>query len=118
MEKQPDHQADQDDNTNAYQFDEASVIFEIESFSKFTAAGPSKMCFEHLLHAVNCGAPDQSKRAITSLKKFVNLASRGQLPKFVAHILCSATITALKKLKGGSVLSLLGKSFGVLLLNA
>ena len=56
---------------------------------------------EHLLHAVNSGAPDQSKRAITSLTKFVNLASRGQLPEFVAPILCSATLTALKKLKGG-----------------
>ena len=56
---------------------------------------------EHLLLAVNCGAPDQSKRAITSLTKFVNLASKGQLPKFVTPILCSATLTALKKLKGG-----------------
>ena len=56
---------------------------------------------EHLLHAVNCGGPDQSKRAITSITKFVNLASRGQLPEFVAPILCSATLTALKKLKGG-----------------
>ena len=100
-EKQPDHQFDQDANTNAYQFDEASIFFQIESFSKFTAAGPSKMYSKHLLHAVNCGAPDQSKRAITSLTKFVNLASRGQLPEFVAPILCSATITALKKLKGG-----------------
>ena len=56
--KQPDHQFDQDANTNAYQFDEASVFCQIESFSKFTAAGPSKMYPEHLLHAVNCGAPD------------------------------------------------------------
>ena len=65
-EKQPDHQFDQDANTNAYQFDEASVFFQIESFSKFTAAGPSKIYPEHLLHAVNCSAPDQSKRAITN----------------------------------------------------
>ena len=56
---------------------------------------------EHLLHALKCGAPDQSKRAITSLTKFVNLANRGQLPEFVAPILCSATLTALKKLKDG-----------------
>ena len=41
------------------------------------------------------------KRAITSLTKFVNLASSGQLPEFVAPILCNATLTALKKLKGG-----------------
>ena len=54
---------------------------------------------EHLLHAVNCGAPDQPKRAVTSLTKFVNLTSRGQLHEFVAPMLCSATLTA--KLKGG-----------------
>ena len=100
-EKQPHHQFDQDANTNAYQFDEASVFFPIELFSKFIVAGPSGMYPEHLLHDVYCGAPDQSKRAITSLTKFVNLASRGELPEFVAHILCSATLTALKKLKGG-----------------
>ena len=56
---------------------------------------------EHLLHAVNCGDPDQSKRAITSLTKFVNLASRGQLPEFIAPIICIATLTALKNLKDG-----------------
>ena len=55
---------------------------------------------ENLLHAVNCAAPDQSKRAITSLTEFVNLASRGQLPEFVAPILC-ATPTALKISKDG-----------------
>ena len=78
-EEQLDPQFDQDANTNAFQFDEASVFSQIASFSKFTAAGPSKMYPEYLLHAVNCGAPDQSKRAITSLTKFVNLASSGQL---------------------------------------
>ena len=35
------------------------------------------------------------------LTKVVNLASRCQLPELVAPILCSATLTALKKLKGG-----------------
>ena len=100
--KQPDHQIDQDANPNAFHFDEASVFSQIELFSKFTAAGrPSKMYPELLLHAVNCGAPDPSKRAITSLTKFVNLTSRGQLPEFVAPILCSAILTALKKLKNG-----------------
>ena len=39
-EKQPDHQFDQDTNTNAFQFDEASVFSQIKSFSNFTAAGP------------------------------------------------------------------------------
>ena len=120
-EKQPDHQFDQNANTIAFQFDEASVFSQIESFSKFTAAEPSKIYPEHLLHEVNCGAPDQSKRAITSLTKFVNLASRGQLPELVAPILCSATLTALKKLKRGVTpiaIGVLGKSFGDLLLNA
>ena len=56
---------------------------------------------EHLLHAVYCGTLDQSKRAITSLTKINKLASRGQLPENVAPILCSATVTALKKLRGG-----------------
>ena len=101
-EKQLDHQFDQDANKNASQFDEATIFFQIESFFKFIAAGPTKVNSEHLPHAVNCAAPHQSKRAITSLTKFVNLAKRGQLPEFVAPILCSATLTALKKLKTGA----------------
>ena len=51
-EKKLDHQFDQDANTIAYQFDKASVFFQMELFSKFTAAGQSKLYFEHLLHAV------------------------------------------------------------------
>ena len=39
-EKQLDPQFDQNTNTNAFQFDEASVFSQIESFSKFTEAGP------------------------------------------------------------------------------
>ena len=117
-EKQPDPEFDQDANTNAFQFDEASVFSQIKSFSKFTAAGPSKMYPEHLLHAVNYCDPDQSKRAITSLTKLVNLASRGQLPEFVAPILCIATLTALKKLKDGVHPIAVGEAFDVLLLNA
>ena len=66
-EKQPDHQFYSEANTNAYQFDEALVFFQIESFSKFTATGPSKLYPERLQHAVNCGAPNQSKRAIQKL---------------------------------------------------
>ena len=41
------------------------------------------------------------QKSLPSLTEFVNLASRGQLPELVAPILCSATLTALKKLKGG-----------------
>ena len=53
------------------------------------------------MHAVDFAASDQSKQAITSITKLVNLASRGQLPLSVAPIFCSASLTALKKLKGG-----------------
>ena len=88
-EKQPDNQFEQDANANAYQFDEASEFFQIKSFSNFTAAGQTNIYPNHLLHAVNCGAPDQSKRAVSSLTKFVNLASRDQLPEIVAPILLS-----------------------------
>ena len=56
---------------------------------------------EHLLHAFNCAASDQSKQAITRMTKFVNLASRGQLAVSVAPVFCRASLTALKKLKGG-----------------
>ena len=56
---------------------------------------------EHLLHAVNCAVSDQSKQAITSITKLVNLASRGQLPVSVAPVFCSSSLTALKKLKCG-----------------
>ena len=85
----------------AYQFDEASVFKQLQSFSNFTAAGQSKMYPEHLLHAVACAVPDQSKKSITSITKLVNLASRGQLPSFVEPTFCSASLTALKKTKGG-----------------
>ena len=85
----------------AYQFDEASVFKQLQSFSNFTAAVPSKLYPEHLLHAVTCAVPGQSKKLITSITKLVNLASRGQLPKFVAPTFCSALLTALKKTKGG-----------------
>ena len=59
------------------------------------------MYHEHPLHPVNCAASDQSKQAITSITKLVNLASRFQLPVSVAIVFCSAALTALKKLKGG-----------------
>ena len=84
----------------AYQFDEGKVFLQLQS-SKFTAAGPFKMYPEHLLHAINCSISDQSKRAMNSLTKLVNLASRGQIPSFVALAFCSATLTALNKKKTG-----------------
>ena len=91
-----------DDYSNyAYQFDEASVFKQLQSFSNFTAPGLSKMYPEHILQAVTCAVPDQSKKSITSIKKLVNLASRGQLPSFVAPTFCSASLTALKKTRGG-----------------
>ena len=91
----------EDYSCGAYQFDEGKVVLQLQSFSKFTAAGPSKMYPEHLLHAINCSISDQSKRAMNSLTKLVNLASRGQLPSFVAPAFCSATLTALNKKKTG-----------------
>ena len=56
---------------------------------------------EHLLHAINCSISAQTKRAMNSLTKFVNLASCGQLPSFVAPTFCTATLTALNKKKIG-----------------
>ena len=56
---------------------------------------------EHLVHSISCSISDQSKRAMNSLTKLVNLASRGQLLSFVAPAFCSATLTALNKKKTG-----------------
>ena len=39
---------------------------------------------------------------MNSLTKLVNLASRGQLPSFVAPAFCSATLTAMDKKKTGN----------------
>ena len=99
-EEAPPSETD-DYSSNAYQLNEASVFTQLQSFSKFTAAGPSKMYPEHLLHAVKCAVPDQSKEPISSITKTEKLASRGQLPIFVAPTFCSASLTALKKTKGG-----------------
>ena len=43
----------------AYQFDEAYVFTQLQSFSNFAAAGSSKMYPEHFLHAVTSAVPDQ-----------------------------------------------------------
>ena len=91
----------EDYSCEAFQFDESKVLLQLQSFSNFTAAWPSKMYPEHLLHAINSLISDQSKRAMISLTKLVNLASRGQLASFVAPAFCSATITALNKKKTG-----------------
>ena len=100
LEEEPRLQL-QDYSCQAHQFDEPTVFGQIEAFPNFSTAGPSKVYPGHLLHAVNCAASDQSKQAITSITKLVNLASRGQLPVSVAPVFCSASLTVLKKLKGG-----------------
>ena len=86
-------------SSQARQLDEPTVFGQIDAFPNFSAAGPSKMYPEHLLHAVNCAASDQSKQAITSITRQVNLASRGQITVSVPPVFCSASLTALKKLK-------------------
>ena len=91
----------EDYSCEAYQFDKGKVLLQLQSFSNFTATGPSKMYPEHLLHAINCSVSDQSKRTMISLTKLVTMASRGQLPSFVAPAFCSATLTALNKKKTG-----------------
>ena len=90
----------EDYSCEAYQFDEGKVLLQLQSFSNFTAAGPSKMYPEHL-HAINCSISDQSKRAMNILIKLVNLASRGQIQILVVPAFCSAILTALNKKKTG-----------------
>ena len=89
----------EDHSCEAFQFNEAKVRLQLQSFLNFTAAGPSKMYREHLLHAINCSISDQSKRAMSSLTKLVNLSNNGELPSFLAPAFCSATLTALIKKK-------------------
>ena len=54
-------------SSQAYQFREENNSEQLNSFSRFTAAGPSKMFSEHLLHAVQCTASDQSQIALRVL---------------------------------------------------
>ena len=56
---------------------------------------------EHLLHAVECTAPDHSKSALKAITRFVNRGSRGKFPSFFSKVFCSASLTALSKKKGG-----------------
>ena len=93
---QPDNVA-----SSAYQFSDNIVFEQLKTFSQYTAAGPSKMYPEHLLHAVECTAPDHSESALKAITRFVNTGSRGNFPSFVSKALCSASLTALSKKKGG-----------------
>ena len=52
----------QDYNSQAYQIDEPIEFRKTGAFSIISAAGSSKVYTEHLLHAVNCTASDQSKQ--------------------------------------------------------
>ena len=99
----------QHNSSQAHQFDERAVFGLIEAFPNFSAAGLIKMYPEHLLHAVNCAASDQSKQAITSITELRNLASRGQLPVSMAPVFCSASLDALKQLEGGVGLIAVGE---------
>ena len=54
---------------------------------------------QHLLHAKNCAAPDQSMQAITSLTKFINLASRGQRPELIAPIILCAILNCIDEVE-------------------
>ena len=73
-------------NCDAYQFDEAKAILQLQSISNFTAAVESEIFPEHLLQAITCSIPDQSMRAMASLTNLVNLVSRGQLPSWIAQV--------------------------------
>ena len=88
-------------SSQAYQFSEENVSEQLNLFSRFTAAGTSKMFPEHLLHAVQCTASDQSPIALRVLTKLVHISCRGELPEFVSQALCSASLSALLKKKGG-----------------
>ena len=93
---QPDNVA-----SSAYQFSDNIVFEQLKTFSKYTAAGPPKMYPEHLLQAVECTAPDHSESDLKAITRFVNTGSRGKFPSFVSRALCSASLTALSKKKGG-----------------
>ena len=85
----------------AYQFSDNIVFDQLKTFSKYTAAGPSKMFPQHLLHAVECTAPDHSESALKAITSFVNTRSRDNFPLFFSKDLCSASLTVLSKKKGG-----------------
>ena len=90
-----------DTASNAFQFSENVFYEQLKTFSKHTAAGPSKMFPEHLQHAVDCTAPDRSEFALKAITKFVNFGSRGLFPAFISKALCCASLEALSKKKVG-----------------
>ena len=87
--------------SKANQFSDNIVNEQLKTFSKYTAAGPSKMYPEHLLHAVECTAPDYSESALKAITRFVNTGSRGKFPSYISKALCIASLTAPSKKKGG-----------------
>ena len=91
---QPDNVA-----SSAYQFSDNIVFEQLKTFNKYTAAGPSKMYPEHLLHSVECTAANHSESTLKATTRFVKTGSRGKFPSFVSKALCSAWLTALSKNK-------------------
>ena len=87
--------------SSAYHFSDNTVFEQLKTFSKYTAAGPSKMHPEHLFHAVECTAPDHCESALKAITRIVNTGSRGKFQSFVSKALCRASLTALSKRKGG-----------------
>ena len=87
--------------SSAYQCSDNIVFEQLKTFSRYTAAGPSRMFSEHLLHAVECTAPDHSESALKAITSFVNTRSRDNFPVFFSKDLCRASLTALSKKKGG-----------------
>ena len=65
---------DQSFSLQAYKFSGENNSEKLNLFSRFTAAGPSKMFPEHLLHVVQCTTSDQSQVALRILTKLVNMS--------------------------------------------
>ena len=66
--------------SSAYQFSDNIVFEKLKTFSKYTAAGASKMYPEHLVRAVECTAPRHSESSLKTITRFVNTGSRGKFP--------------------------------------
>ena len=64
-------------SSQVYQFSEENVSEQLNSFSRLTAAGLSKMFPEHLLRAVQSTTSDQSQNALRVLTKLVNIGCHG-----------------------------------------
>ena len=83
--------------SSANQFSDNIVYEQLKTSSKYTAAGPSKMYLEHLLHALECSVPDHSESAPKAITRFVNTGSRGNFPSYVSKAFCIASLNALSK---------------------